>query len=463
MPGWCSRRIRRFMFVSFLCALGPTMTIGIATAEEDKNLERTFRGTINEKWEIQLILRSTEPISGSYFYERVKKPIPLEARLDEAHNWIVTEFDDKRNITGQFTGDIFGLVFSGTWTNADKSKSYPFHLVETNRHWQGEISPYRSTEPLVAQAKKGKKDAQFHLAFLYYYGQGGLKHDMKEAVGWYKKAAAQGHARAQFILGALYLDGHGVKKDFGAALRLINEAATSGDQRAKDWLADLSKNSWKRPYYEKRQVTKDVQYYVDLIEADPAEAEIGLKALGTPAAKGYLAYMYYEGKATVPNPSEVVNSLLQEALSVGEKKNPNEINTAFYGAINDSFYTVGRSTLFGHMRELAGDVTVPCDIFGTDPHEALEAFQPHYGGCRDVSPSVCGDAVLSDSVPAMTKYLSERKKLSGIKEVCDIGTQRCAIGKGQVVHDTLWNMAPQMFLDKSDCLGPCEEDDTKLG
>jgi hypothetical protein len=112
MTEWRSRWIRRFTFVSFLCALGPTMTIGIATAEEDKNLERTFRGTINEKWETQRTLRSTEPISGSYFYERVKKPIPLEARLDEEHNWIVTEFDDKRNIIGQFTGDIFGLVFS---------------------------------------------------------------------------------------------------------------------------------------------------------------------------------------------------------------------------------------------------------------------------------------------------------------------------------------------------------------
>jgi hypothetical protein len=271
------------------------MTIGIATAEEDKNLERTFRGTINEKWETQRTLRSTEPISGSYFYERVKKPIPLEARLDEEHNWIVTEFDDKRNIIGQFTGDIFGLVFSWTWMNADKSKSCPFHLIETNRQWQGHTSPYRSTEPLVAQAKKGNKDAQFHLAFLYHYGQGGLCHDMKEAVAWYKKAAAQGHKRAQFILGALYLDGHGVKKDFDGALRLINEAATSGEQRAKEWLTDFSKSSWKRPYYEKRQVTKDVQYYVDLIEADPAEAEMGLKALGTPAAKGYLAYYVLRG------------------------------------------------------------------------------------------------------------------------------------------------------------------------
>lgn len=112
---------------------------------------------------------------------------------------------------------------------------------------------------------------------------------MKGAVGWYKKASAQGHARAQFILGSLYLDGHGVMKDFDVALRLINEAATSGDQRAKEWLTDLSKSPWKRPYYEKRQLTKDVQYYVDLIEEEPAEAENGTQGSGHSSGQGYLA------------------------------------------------------------------------------------------------------------------------------------------------------------------------------
>lgn len=167
MPGWCSRWIRRFMLVTFLCALGFTAIIGIATAAEDKTLERIFRGTINDTWEIQLTLRSTEPISGSYFYERVKKPIPLEAQRGEDGNWIVTEFDDRKNGTGQFTGDIFGRVFSGTWMNEDKSKSYPFHLIETHRQWQGETSPYRSTKPLVAQARKGKRmrNSIWHFSF----------------------------------------------------------------------------------------------------------------------------------------------------------------------------------------------------------------------------------------------------------------------------------------------------------
>jgi hypothetical protein len=120
--------------------------------------------------------------------------------------------------------------------------------------------------------------------------------------------------------------------------------------------------------------------------------------------------MYYEGKATVPNPSEVVISLFARGSQRRGKKNPNEINTAFYGAINDTFYTVGRSTLFDHMRELAGDVTVPCDIFIDNPRAAFEAFGSHYGGCSDSFQALCGDAILSQMVPVISAFLSELEK-----------------------------------------------------
>ena len=43
----------------------------------------------------------------------------------------------------------------------------------------------------------------------------GVKQDDKEAVAWYKKAAAQGLANAQTNLGAMYVDGTGVPQDFG--------------------------------------------------------------------------------------------------------------------------------------------------------------------------------------------------------------------------------------------------------
>lgn len=316
---------------------------------------------------------------------------------------------------------------------------------------------------MIAQAKKGKGDAQFRLAFLYHYGQGGLQHNIGEAVGWYKKAATQGHAKAQFVLGGLFLTGHGVKRNLDEALRLIGEAAKSGDQSAKDWLAGFSKGPWTRSHYEKLQATQDAQYYVDLIETDSQEAEKGLKALNSPAAKVYLAYMYYEGKATVPNPSEVVNSLLQEALRARKENHSKETNASFYGSINDTFYMVGHSTFFDHMRELARDVTVPCDVFIINPRAAFEAFGSHYGGCSDSFPYLCGDSILSQMVPTISVFLKELEKAGGLRKDCNIGSIGCPIGRELQREEVIWNMAPQMFVDEVGCFGPCEEDTTKLG
>ena len=38
-----------------------------------------------------------------------------------------------------------------------------------------------------------------------------------EAVNWYRRAADQGHADAQFNLGVSYADGEGVPQDFTSA------------------------------------------------------------------------------------------------------------------------------------------------------------------------------------------------------------------------------------------------------
>ena len=53
---------------------------------------------------------------------------------------------------------------------------------------------------LIDKAKSGSADAQFELAENYEYGQGIAK-DAKKAVFWYRKAAEQGFAEAQYNLG----------------------------------------------------------------------------------------------------------------------------------------------------------------------------------------------------------------------------------------------------------------------
>ncbi|MBP0118666.1 MAG: sel1 repeat family protein, partial [Candidatus Nitrotoga sp.] len=61
----------------------------------------------------------------------------------------------------------------------------------------------------------------------------GVPQDFKEAVKWYRLAAEQGHALAQFNLGGVYDKGRGVAKDYKEAVRWYKLAAEQGDVDAQ--------------------------------------------------------------------------------------------------------------------------------------------------------------------------------------------------------------------------------------
>jgi hypothetical protein len=61
-------------------------------------------------------------------------------------------------------------------------------------------------------AQQGDAVAQFNLGVRYDNGQG-VPRSYKEAGRWYRRAAQQGHARAQSNLGVLYANGQGMPKD----------------------------------------------------------------------------------------------------------------------------------------------------------------------------------------------------------------------------------------------------------
>jgi len=65
---------------------------------------------------------------------------------------------------------------------------------------------------------------------MYDNGQG-VRQDYKEAVKWYKKAAEQGYARAQFNLGLMYSQGQGVRQDLSIAKELFGKACDNGLQQ----------------------------------------------------------------------------------------------------------------------------------------------------------------------------------------------------------------------------------------
>ena len=66
----------------------------------------------------------------------------------------------------------------------------------------------------------------------YAKGQG-VTQDVVEAVRWYRKAAEQGHATAQYNLGAMYGKGQGVTQDAVEAVRWCRKAAEQGHATAQ--------------------------------------------------------------------------------------------------------------------------------------------------------------------------------------------------------------------------------------
>jgi TPR repeat protein len=62
------------------------------------------------------------------------------------------------------------------------------------------------------------------------FGEGhGVPQDYKEAMRWYRLAADQGNALAQFELGSMYDKGLGVPKDYIQAHMWFNLAGASGN------------------------------------------------------------------------------------------------------------------------------------------------------------------------------------------------------------------------------------------
>ena len=113
-------------------------------------------------------------------------------------------------------------------------------------------------------AEQGHADAQFQLGRLYDLGRGVPQDDTKAAF-WYQKAADQGHedakdelfelqlmsdpstkAALQFSMGMGYLEGKGVSQDYAKAAELFRLAAAQGHEEAKNHLNKLQ--SKKKPF-----------------------------------------------------------------------------------------------------------------------------------------------------------------------------------------------------------------------
>jgi localization factor PodJL len=93
-------------------------------------------------------------------------------------------------------------------------------------------------EALLKAAADGDARAQFEVAAIYTEGRA-VGEDLPAAAVWYERAAAQGFAPAQYRLGNLYEHGRGVERDLDQARLWYQRAAEAGNRMSMHNLAAL--------------------------------------------------------------------------------------------------------------------------------------------------------------------------------------------------------------------------------
>ena len=123
--------------------------------------------------------------------------------------------------------------------------------------------------------KRYESDAQLRRGSMYY-----TNHDYVSAVGWFEKAAANGNAEAQYVLGAMYYEGEMIEQDYTKAIEWFEKAATNGNAEAQYVLGAM--------YYEG-----------EVIEQDYMKAIVWYKkaaANGVAEAQFIVGFMYQYGE-----------------------------------------------------------------------------------------------------------------------------------------------------------------------
>ena len=174
-------------------------------------------------------------------------------------------------------------------------------------------------------ADQGNAFAQYKLGVMYSEGRGVPK-DEREEVSWYRKAAEQGHAQAQYNLGWMYANGEGVAQNDYEAVKWFRKAAEQGFAAAQYNLGLMYEND--------RGVAKDdseaVKWYRKSAEQGDASAQCNLGFMyvngrgvakdeyeavkwyrksaeqGDAAAQHNLGLMYYNGRGVAKDESEAV-------------------------------------------------------------------------------------------------------------------------------------------------------------
>lgn len=175
-----------------------------------------------------------------------------------------------------------------------------------------------------ARAAAGDVVAQFSLGAVLYYGGD----DTARAIDWFRKAAAQRYAPAEFQMGQLYDFGFGVRQDDGEALGWYRKAAEQGHAAAQRVVGDF--------YRKGRGVTADAaeaaRWYRRGADGDDLRAQYELGQLhftGTGVARDYAsAYVWFSIAAGQTPLADNRDGLIELRNIAAARMTPDEIAAA---------------------------------------------------------------------------------------------------------------------------------------
>ena len=316
------RKIKKALFFPLFFQLLVWTIMSLAGCGGSENITPDSiltRGEVTLTWEevtgaanynVYLSKSPSVTVLNSYRISDATSPITItDLEFDSTYYFVITVEDDSGQIRKSkemsYTvvnteGSIqFGDILSHLEPNAVVSNSKPTAKASTHEThdvtlgWKdGRGVPQDYAEAMKwyrKAADQGHAMAQFNLGLMYYYGRG-VPQDYAEAMKWYRKAADQGHARAQFNLGIMYYDYKGVRQNYAEAMKWYRKAADQGHARAQFNLGLM--------YYDGKGVPQNyAENYAEAMKWFRKAAEQGFdhaqNALGRMYFKGYSVSLNY--------------------------------------------------------------------------------------------------------------------------------------------------------------------------
>ena len=168
----------------------------------------------------------------------------MDGNATEATDYLGSVVGEFSPALQRFADSIYYLVDSAMAQELNvKEEKCAFYLVnffsyKTQAERKAEEEAKRKADE---EAKRKAEEEAKHLYTIgndYYLGRNGKKQNRKEAVRYYRKAAEQGNADAQYSLGFCYKYGHGVDESETEAVKWFRKAAENYRKAAEQGNAD---------------------------------------------------------------------------------------------------------------------------------------------------------------------------------------------------------------------------------